>query len=650
MAIKLVAYKPTPYGEYRKFVCSSDDDLLSLPNSTSATNRCDACSEAYFESSGVTYELTLGDVWQPQAKLTGKFDINSTQISDSTVIEIQSKFAKNTAAGTAQALVQIPKPTNPVLLYKASMYNPSIDSDLTVKLFNRRIFNETGTVRAITTGTAQVLTGIARSVSGTAQAVSATPQVITGTATAGDATHITLASGSVITDDYYNGRQIKITSGTGSGQSAIITDYVGSTLVATVAEWTVIPDATSVYRITEDATHIKLAAGSSASDDYYNGKIIKIISGLGVGQQRTVVDYVGASLRLEVSAWDIMPDETSTYLIVENAIHMMLQIGSSASNDYYNNKIITIYEGTGLGQTRSIIDYVAATLTIEVAAWEILPDNTSKYKITESATNIMLQAGSSATNDFYNNKVITIYEGLGEGQTRTITDYVGATTTAVVAAWDILPDSTSKYVIQESTTQVMLASAASASDDAYNAALIRIKSGTGVGQVRTISDYTGATKTATISEAWETLPDATSVYAITVNGTHIDLNVDANPTNDFYNGFNITITSGTGAGQTRAITDYVGGTTNTAEVAVWDSPPDDTSEYSIAIIRDALVFDGIFDKANLTAPVIPANDSDVIKGLFTGGCDVYYQVSNNSAIANADGSRFTAIFILEAVC
>jgi len=72
----------------------------------------------------------------------------------------------------------------------------------------------------------------------------------TGTAQAGAATTITLASGASGTDDAYNGLGIYIKSGTGEGQSRTITDYVGATKVATVgSDWDVNPDNTSVYTI-----------------------------------------------------------------------------------------------------------------------------------------------------------------------------------------------------------------------------------------------------------------------------------------------------------------------------------------------------------------------------------------------------------------
>lgn len=77
----------------------------------------------------------------------------------------------------------------------------------------------------------------------------------TGTAQAGASTTITLKASSSSVDDYFNALYITITGGTGSGQIRIITDYVGSTKVATVDRaWSTTPDATSTYSITSWTT------------------------------------------------------------------------------------------------------------------------------------------------------------------------------------------------------------------------------------------------------------------------------------------------------------------------------------------------------------------------------------------------------------
>lgn len=73
----------------------------------------------------------------------------------------------------------------------------------------------------------------------------------TGNAQAGTADTITLKAASNYTlDDQPNGMFIKITSGTGSGQTRHVEDYVASTKVLTVdPAWDTAPDATSSYTV-----------------------------------------------------------------------------------------------------------------------------------------------------------------------------------------------------------------------------------------------------------------------------------------------------------------------------------------------------------------------------------------------------------------
>lgn len=70
-----------------------------------------------------------------------------------------------------------------------------------------------------------------------------------GTAASATGTTIVLPSTFSAVDDAYNGRTIKITAGTGIGQSKAITDYTGATKTCAVTTWTVTPDATSIFEI-----------------------------------------------------------------------------------------------------------------------------------------------------------------------------------------------------------------------------------------------------------------------------------------------------------------------------------------------------------------------------------------------------------------
>jgi hypothetical protein len=94
---------------------------------------------------------------------------------------------------------------------------------------------------------------------------------VTGTAAAGAANTITLAAGASSVDGFYNGMPIAITGGTGSGQNAVITGYVGSTRVATVARaWTTPPNATSTYSIDANAIYRPVSTAFESATLYFN--------------------------------------------------------------------------------------------------------------------------------------------------------------------------------------------------------------------------------------------------------------------------------------------------------------------------------------------------------------------------------------------
>lgn len=70
-----------------------------------------------------------------------------------------------------------------------------------------------------------------------------------GTAQAGTANSITLATSASTKDNYYNGLTIRLTGGAGSGQSRTIISYDGARRVAVVAAWTTVPDTTTTYQM-----------------------------------------------------------------------------------------------------------------------------------------------------------------------------------------------------------------------------------------------------------------------------------------------------------------------------------------------------------------------------------------------------------------
>lgn len=62
------------------------------------------------------------------------------------------------------------------------------------------------------------------------------------------------------------------------------------------------------------ATSLTLDASAVATDDFYNGCLVSIVGGTGVGQTRLVVDYVGSTKVATVAPdWVTNPDSTSIF-------------------------------------------------------------------------------------------------------------------------------------------------------------------------------------------------------------------------------------------------------------------------------------------------------------------------------------------------
>lgn len=146
----------------------------------------------------------------------------------------------------------------------------------------------------------------------------------------------------------------------------------------------------------------------------------------------------------------------------ENTI--TLGAGAASTDGAYDPGIVAIVGGTGLGQSRLILQYAGAARTAVVDRdWKVNPDATSEYVIIASegrehvnegaaqaggASTITLNASASASDDAYIGQVIFLRSGTGEDQARRVIDYVGSTKIATVdSAWDTVPASGTGYVM-----------------------------------------------------------------------------------------------------------------------------------------------------------------------------------------------------------
>lgn len=119
-------------------------------------------------------------------------------------------------------------------------------------------------------GVAGTAPGWAKAVRGCAMGEKLLAAAHAGVATAGSANTITLAGGASAVDGAYRPLRIRITSGTGNGQTRVITGYVGATKVGTVTPpWTTPPDATSNYSIDAQAAYSPISAAIESVDVYF---------------------------------------------------------------------------------------------------------------------------------------------------------------------------------------------------------------------------------------------------------------------------------------------------------------------------------------------------------------------------------------------
>lgn len=138
-----------------------------------------------------------------------------------------------------------------------------------------------------------------------------------GTAAAGGASTITLAAGASAVDDTYNGMSIVITAGTGSGQSRVVSDYVGATKVATVSvAWVTPPDVTSVYSIRDKVEYSLISSAFESGAFYFNldGVLHK-----GMGARGTVSATLDAKgipiLKVELTALYTAPIDQAPIVV-----------------------------------------------------------------------------------------------------------------------------------------------------------------------------------------------------------------------------------------------------------------------------------------------------------------------------------------------
>lgn len=123
---------------------------------------------------------------------------------------------------------------------------------------------------------------------------------------------------------------------------------------------------------------IILAASTTQENDLFNGALIRITSGKGVGQERRIKDWTLSTKTVEVEVkWTTVPDSTSTYEILP---FIKLAAGASSIENIYSGLRIDITSNS----SRIITAYDGATKMATVnKSWSVIPGS-ANYTITSA--------------------------------------------------------------------------------------------------------------------------------------------------------------------------------------------------------------------------------------------------------------------------
>lgn len=481
------------------------------------------------------------------------------------------------------------------------------------------------------------------------------------------------------------GMIVNIISGPNSAQARIISAVAGQTV--TVSQpFTTLLTTSSMYFIHKQvvpsvaplsaavvsatASNIILDPTASAVNNFYNNTVIFIRSGRGYGQYRTIIAYIGATRNAAISAWTIIPDATSTYVIVQFA--PSLQFASNGSTEHttinlnaadvaadgtYDNRMIMVTAGAIKGTSRPILRYFGAPLNTVIVGGvglgSLVADGSTIYTIVNTpvetaaagvmgATTITLNPGSAIPN-YYVGRRIWIMTGSGR-QVRTINSYNSGTGVATVTAWTApIPLAGDIYYISDWQCQGA-GIGPSAEQNYYMRYMIRILSGTGIGQIRYCSSYIALTGSFQVAVNFSPAPDATSVYEITNVATdpvqfatadELTLSARDIAGNDEYRRYVVEITEGQGVGQSRTIVSHDATLDTIVVEPIWLITPDATSVYRIyAAERESSNLQVI---SSLGSGLVTSVDSLLGKEFPVGtrvvaslsqGCDAHPRISN----------------------
>ena len=273
----------------------------------------------------------------------------------------------------------------------------------------------------------------------------------TATATAGAARSLTDSAGAFTPMQYAN-FEIRITSGTGIGQTRTILSNT-ATIINVTRNWDTVPDVTSVYQIWRDTGKVWLVGGGDAGMLQYSAESDHWTTG-------KQLDYGQANI-LAAKAASQDPRSLTSITRVSNGISVLNATPTAGGAGYNVGDVLTITTGGTLGTATVLtVSAIGAVLTVERRSCGL------NYTIGASkATSVVPTGGTGCTLDITTvseiaNCVTPIAHSFKIGESITIS---GATLAAYNGAFTILGTATTlafDYALASSPTSPAVASVA----------------------------------------------------------------------------------------------------------------------------------------------------------------------------------------------
>ncbi len=377
------------------------------------------------------------------------------------------------------------------------------------------------------------------------------------TAQAGGGTSITLDASASAVDDFYNNTLILITGGTGVGQARFVTNYDGTTKVASVTAWSTNPDNTSTFAIvgfdsipgasapsaSDVATAVwtDLLASSDFSTATSIGKLLKDnidaaitsrmatftlptnFSSLGINGSGhisrvvladTVTTLTGHTAQTGDSFARIGATGSGLTSLAPSATALSTANWTTARAGYLDNINLTFptnFSALGINASGHISRVVLVdTLTTYTSNTPQTGDSYARIGAAGvNLTGIILPSGGLANVTAW---TVNLTGNLS-GSVGSVTGAVGSVTSAVTLSAGDSPVMQSGTATAGGASTITIQSALGA-DSLPVGCVIKITSGTGQRQSRIITAYVNSTQVVTVDRPWTTAPDNTSVYTI----------------------------------------------------------------------------------------------------------------------------------------